>query len=318
MLGRLLIATVPVVLLLTPAQAGNLYVSWDLTRGGQSSWDETGPLGWSGPFKDAILRADPDAEFATLEHLDPSVLDPNSPNHDNVVLVLSSLFAEGRLGVQHLGSLEFGILVNFVLRGGAYFAAMDAPPVYDSGLGLPFGVVIESGLPGVQRAVIQNPNHWLTRGVPQIPALDPGTLQLPGFFPFESLAGYKAGGVALAAMDRHGMQPCSGPVVVLGDSTLLGNQNYINTPVFSEAMDRIVANFIKRVNLRAGDVNCDRAVNGGDIDPFFLALGDPAAYQTRFPDCDIAAADINGDGVVNGADVDAFFECLINGDCLCP
>ncbi|MCH8807305.1 MAG: hypothetical protein IH986_14645, partial [Planctomycetes bacterium] len=27
-----------------------------------------------------------------------------------------------------------------------------------------------------------------------------------------------------------------------------------------------------------GDMNCDGALNGGDIDPFFLALGDPAAY----------------------------------------
>jgi hypothetical protein len=64
-----------------------------------------------------------------------------------------------------------------------------------------------------------------------------------------------------------------------------------------------------------GDLNCDGAFNGGDIDPFFLALGDPAAYAATYPNCDIMLADMNRDGAVNGADIDTFFECLGGG---CP
>ncbi|MCH8805338.1 MAG: hypothetical protein IH986_04550 [Planctomycetes bacterium] len=64
-----------------------------------------------------------------------------------------------------------------------------------------------------------------------------------------------------------------------------------------------------------GDMNCDGAFNGGDIDPFFLALGDPAAYTAQFPKCDILLGDMNGDGSVNGGDIDPFFACLGGGVC---
>ncbi len=64
-----------------------------------------------------------------------------------------------------------------------------------------------------------------------------------------------------------------------------------------------------------GDLNCDRAFNGVDIDPFILAIGAPAAYAASFPDCDIMLGDMNGDGGVNGADIDPFFECLGGGAC---
>ena len=47
----------------------------------------------------------------------------------------------------------------------------------------------------------------------------------------------------------------------------------------------------------AGDLNCDGVLNGADIDPFFLALGNPATYATRFPNCDPLNGDINRDGV---------------------
>lgn len=67
-----------------------------------------------------------------------------------------------------------------------------------------------------------------------------------------------------------------------------------------------------------GDANCDGAFDGGDIDPFFLALGDPAGWQTMFPNCNFFCAnDINGDQGVDGADIDAFFAALGGqGDCL--
>ncbi len=64
-----------------------------------------------------------------------------------------------------------------------------------------------------------------------------------------------------------------------------------------------------------GDLNCDGVLNGADIDPFFLALGDPQTYAFAFPACDRIYADLNNDGLVNGADIDPFFQCLAGG---CP
>ena len=66
---------------------------------------------------------------------------------------------------------------------------------------------------------------------------------------------------------------------------------------------------------RPGDLNCDGTFNGGDIDPFFLALGDPAAYALAFPNCDPLLGDMNGDGRLDGGDIDPFFECLGGGAC---
>lgn len=62
-------------------------------------------------------------------------------------------------------------------------------------------------------------------------------------------------------------------------------------------------------------LNCDGAFDGADIDPFFLALADPNAYATRFPDCDRMLGDMNGDNSVDGADIDPFFICLGGGQC---
>jgi hypothetical protein len=62
-------------------------------------------------------------------------------------------------------------------------------------------------------------------------------------------------------------------------------------------------------------VDCGGVFNGADIDAFFLAPGDRAAYATTFPDCDLNFADMNGDRAVNGADIDPFFDCLGNGNC---
>ena len=64
-----------------------------------------------------------------------------------------------------------------------------------------------------------------------------------------------------------------------------------------------------------GDLNCDGVFNGADIDPFFLALGNPAAYTAQFPDCDIMLGDMTGDNEVDADDIDPFFECLGGGQC---
>jgi len=59
-----------------------------------------------------------------------------------------------------------------------------------------------------------------------------------------------------------------------------------------------------------GDLNCDDAVDGFDIQPFVLAMTDPAAYASQYPDCDYMLADVNGDGTVDGYDIQPFVELL--------
>ena len=59
-----------------------------------------------------------------------------------------------------------------------------------------------------------------------------------------------------------------------------------------------------------GDVNCDGVVNAFNIEPFLVALFDPAGYATLYPDCDINLADINGDGAVDAFDIEPFLELL--------
>ena len=61
------------------------------------------------------------------------------------------------------------------------------------------------------------------------------------------------------------------------------------------------------------DLNCDGFVNNFDIDPFVLAVTDPAAYQQAFPNCNINAADTNRDGLINNFDIDSFVVCLTQG-----
>jgi len=59
-----------------------------------------------------------------------------------------------------------------------------------------------------------------------------------------------------------------------------------------------------------GDLNCDGVVNNFDIDPFTLALTNPAGYAAAYPNCDRMLADCNHDGVVNNFDIDPFVKLL--------
>ncbi|MBU0640294.1 MAG: hypothetical protein KKB50_15620 [Planctomycetes bacterium] len=64
-----------------------------------------------------------------------------------------------------------------------------------------------------------------------------------------------------------------------------------------------------------GDLNCDGAVNGFDIDHFIQVLNDWDGYIADhdgdpYPPCDPWLADVNQDGAVNGFDIDAFVAVL--------
>ncbi len=63
-------------------------------------------------------------------------------------------------------------------------------------------------------------------------------------------------------------------------------------------------------NVRRGDMNCDHVVNFADINPFVLALSNPAGYRTAFPTCPIMNADCDGNGLVNFGDINPFVALL--------
>ncbi|MEW6197045.1 MAG: S8 family serine peptidase [Planctomycetota bacterium] len=66
------------------------------------------------------------------------------------------------------------------------------------------------------------------------------------------------------------------------------------------------------LRLPIGDLNCDGAVDFGDINPFVLALTNPSGYAAAFPQCDVSQGDINGDGATNFGDINPFVRLLTN------
>jgi serine protease AprX len=59
-----------------------------------------------------------------------------------------------------------------------------------------------------------------------------------------------------------------------------------------------------------GDLNCDDAVDFGDINPFILALSDPTQYLITYANCDLMNGDINLDGSVDFSDINPFVHLL--------
>jgi hypothetical protein len=77
------------------------------------------------------------------------------------------------------------------------------------------------------------------------------------------------------------------------------------------AIDAVrVRDFACVPNDTPGDMDCDGSINFLDIDPFVLALFDPAAYAAGYPACRLLNADVSGDGLVNFLDIDPFVDLL--------
>jgi predicted small integral membrane protein len=62
-----------------------------------------------------------------------------------------------------------------------------------------------------------------------------------------------------------------------------------------------------------GDLNCDAAVDFDDINPFVLALSDPAGYAAMYPNCSSLNADCDGNGYVDFDDINPFVAILSGG-----
>jgi hypothetical protein len=119
-------------------------------------------------------------------------------------------------------------------------------------------------------------------------------------------AGVSGGTIGkLISWDPDGGGPRSAVLVAGGSFTMAGG---LPGPFISAAGVCAIVSM-------PGDLNCDGIVNNFDIDPFVLALTNPAGYAAVFPNCNLANADINGDGAINNFDIDPFVACLVNGGC---
>ncbi|MGD8450920.1 MAG: hypothetical protein PVJ57_03805 [Phycisphaerae bacterium] len=108
-----------------------------------------------------------------------------------------------------------------------------------------------------------------------------------------NLGGYPDGSPRVAVNTTSG-----GFLVVWWDRTYVDNNNVLAQLVGVEPEFMI------------GDVNCDGVINNFDINPFVLALTNPAGYAAQYPGCDIMLADTSGDGVVNNFDISPFVGLL--------
>ena len=61
-----------------------------------------------------------------------------------------------------------------------------------------------------------------------------------------------------------------------------------------------------------GDLNCDGLTDFFDIDPFVLAVLNPAAYENQYPDCDRLFGDVNGNQVTDFFDIDLFVSLILS------
>jgi hypothetical protein len=66
-------------------------------------------------------------------------------------------------------------------------------------------------------------------------------------------------------------------------------------------------------SLHLGDLNCDGIIDFDDINPFILALSDPATYQAAYPNCNVLNGDCNGDGIIDFDDINPFIAILSGG-----
>ncbi len=87
------------------------------------------------------------------------------------------------------------------------------------------------------------------------------------------------------------------------DPATMSGPGYYNLPPSEVVQGQFVSD-------NPGDLNCDGLVDFGDINPFVLALTDPAGYARAFRSCNILNGDINGDGLTNFGDINPFVRLL--------
>jgi hypothetical protein len=215
-----------------------------------------------------------------------------------------------------LATAEIDVLVAFVESGGRLIVSADNGDWANEFRALAARFDVTYGttfINGVWQADVQDFDNPITNGPAGRVEVYSGASHnndLNSTNPnFRVLATWQSGPSSLGYL-RHG----AGEVVFLSDF------NTWDTDMFFDFDNQVLwANLFEApacAGFVCGDAGCDGTFNGADIDPFFQALGDPAAWQAAHPGCDLlCVADINGDGAVNGGDIDTFFAALAAGGC---
>ena len=118
--------------------------------------------------------------------------------------------------------------------------------------------------------------------------------------------------MAVAAGQYHSLGvKADGSIVAWGDN----GYGQCNVPAPNSGFVAVAGGYWHSLGLKVfyGDLNCDGVVNFDDINPFVLALSDPAGYAAQYPRCHILNGDCNGDGAINFDDINAFV-ALLSGD----
>jgi predicted outer membrane repeat protein len=118
------------------------------------------------------------------------------------------------------------------------------------------------------------------------------------------------------------------PGIDAGDNTAVpggvwydldGNRRFIDSPLTADTgvgppsvVD--MGCYEYQGKFKAGDLNCDGAINFGDVNAFVLILGDLNAWQALYPDCPRDNGDVNYDRNIDFGDVNPFVELLSGRD----
>lgn len=73
---------------------------------------------------------------------------------------------------------------------------------------------------------------------------------------------------------------------------------------------RVLIEHLDTIRARPGDMNCDGAVNGDDLQGFVQALLDPVTYRLAHPSCVLKNGDFDGDHTVTPNDLGGFVALL--------
>jgi hypothetical protein len=273
--------------------------------------------GWSGTGN---FDADPllDVDGVHLQEGSPCV---NSGNND--VSPLPAEDCDGDARVQHcrvdVGADETSFYLDCNLNGRADACDLMGLPLSDDSPPLPFTTPT-----GVVTYVIPSAPAALSDVVFQIMAdnSSPGTVLLsvngtlavtgslagaPGCgtqyatltIDAETFNALLTGGGTVLTIEIMGGTPC-------GVGVLVVVTQYATVPAL-DCDENDVPDECERL---IGDLNCDGELSIQDINPFVLALSNPAAYVAAYPECDLLNADINGDCIVHIDDINPFVVLL--------
>ncbi len=205
-------------------------------------------------------------------------------------------------GNQMVGPAIAQALVN-VANGAGHlpvFLDLRVPPQIGCDPEIDFGQV-EQGAPAEQSLTVWNDGDvalWSAAGIADLhyDLTASAGFTAPGGLFAEAAGG--GGNAHVIAMDTSTIGVLNGTLVITSDA-----------PDEPTRVVTLLGEVVPAAALR-GDLNCDGNVSFGDINPFILALIDPATWQVVYPGCPLSNGDINGDGRVGFGDINPFIALL--------